>query len=1480
LSDLTASTGTSVTHTVEVRDFEFFPQHITIATGDLVQWDWTGVIEHTTTSDATDGPDSWDSGLFGQGATYVSPTLSSGVHPYYCIPHGGPGGVGMSGTITVQASCTDGAVPVALSFGESGGSFDGYEVLVDGQIIGTFAYDASGMNNISVNVIGDGQSHTILVRDLGDTNCSVSTNIVTPDCNASTCSLGLSAVESGPCDGSDQVSVELTVTDVGGGASGFTASVDGQSVGTFAYSGNGTTVVSVNIAGDGQNHTITVTDIEDGTCSASADISTSNCTLPCSLDNLTLNVAGGGNPITHIVEVRDFEFFPANIDINLGDIVRFEWTGVIEHTTTSDATDGPDSWDSGLFGQGAVYEVTPITEGVHPYYCIPHGGPGGVGMSGVINVLPANPCQGETVSLNISFESTNPGNAGYNLFVDGQLTANSPISYDPSGNQSLIIDLVGDGLSHSVEVQDIELNTCSASSNIIVPDCSVSAPCSLELSILSISDCDENNNLSVTFEVQSEQTSGVGFNVLVDGNQVNTNPIAYDVSGITAHTINFAGTGADRLIEIVDVDSVTCQASQTISTSLCGPVCEILDLNIETGMPSLHYIEVRDFDFFPPQITTKTGDTVAFIWTGTIEHTSTSDALDGPSSWDSGLLGQGSEYRIVLEEAGTHPFYCIPHGGPGGIGMSGTINVVEDCDDGFTLADISFAVTNGSTFGYNVFLDGEFLSGPFVYNDPVGQNSISVSIPGDGMQHTLTVQDIDVEFCALSSVFTAPECPVLCEISNLTATSGNAVVHQVEVRNNEFVPEVLNVYTSERINFIWTDSGSHSTTSDNISGANSWDSGILEQGSEFEIQLNQAGDHPYFCQVHGGPGGVGMSGLIHASQTCEDSIVGVQISFEVQGGAATGYNVLVDGELLSGSPFAYDDTMGMNEQTLMLIGDGATHFITIQDTGDEACVSSTQIALPDCEATCAISLTNVEYDVPVLHTVEVLDFEFSPRDIIVNVGDTIRFEWTGVIAHTVTSDAQTGSDVFNSGLLDQGAVWELVIETLGMHPYYCIPHGAPGGIGMAGTIQVVESCEDGQLNSLIQFTADSPGFNGYQVFVDGEGALGNPYSYATGLVQSLVLDLPADGQEHQILIQDLDNEACLLDTILIIPDCSDECFGFEADFSYELDPNTQTVTFTDQSSANTESWLWTFGDGEMSTLQNPVYQYETFATYEVCLIASSANMICADTICKNISIEEIFCAVAFSYETEGLTVLLTDESIISDTSVNVSWYLEDGTALGEGAMLSYSFEDIGVYTICMEVNSENCSEVVCQTIDLSDPCLLLTANFSYTADSENPKLIQFTDLTQGAHDQWLWGFGDGFTSNEANPSYEYASTGIYTVCLLAQNTANACTDAYCDQVYVGVTDINNLAEEQPLFIYPNPSYEDYPTWHIQGIKSEDYIEDLSVRVFDMRGSIIEEEIIRGEEAIAVSIHRPLAAGMYFIELRSKHNIYRGRVVQQ
>jgi len=85
-------------------------------------------------------------------------------------------------------------------------------------------------------------------------------------------------------------------------------------------------------------------------------------------------------------------------------------------------------------------------------------------------------------------------------------------------------------------------------------------------------------------------------------------------------------------------------------------------------------------------------------------------------------------------------------------------------------------------------------------------------------------------------------------------------------------------------------------------------------------------------------------------------------------------------------------------------------------------------------------------------SVSMVDSAFDPADVTVEAGETLTWSNDGALPHTATAD--DGS--FDTGTLDPGDSDSVRIDEPGTYPYYCTLHGAPGGIGMAGTITVAE----------------------------------------------------------------------------------------------------------------------------------------------------------------------------------------------------------------------------------------------------------------------------------------------------------------------------------------------------------------------------------------------------------------------------------------
>src|SRR5437867_4367218 len=91
-----------------------------------------------------------------------------------------------------------------------------------------------------------------------------------------------------------------------------------------------------------------------------------------------------------------FSFSPSTVTVAPGEKVTWVWAGAT-HSSTSDATSGSDAWDSGLMTTGSFDHVF-TTIGAHPYYCVLHGSPGGIGMSGVVQVAPTTPTPTSTAT--------------------------------------------------------------------------------------------------------------------------------------------------------------------------------------------------------------------------------------------------------------------------------------------------------------------------------------------------------------------------------------------------------------------------------------------------------------------------------------------------------------------------------------------------------------------------------------------------------------------------------------------------------------------------------------------------------------------------------------------------------------------------------------------------------------------------------------------------------------------------------------------------------------------------------------------------------------------------------------------------------------------------------------------------------------------------------------------------------------------------
>lgn len=223
-------------------------------------------------------------------------------------------------------------------------------------------------------------------------------------------------------------------------------------------------------------------------------------------------------------------------------------------------------------------------------------------------------------------------------------------------------------------------------------------------------------------------------------------------------------------------------------------------------------------------------------------------------------------------------------------------------------------------------------------------------------------------------------------------------------------------------------------------------------------------------------------------------------------------------------------------------------------------------------------------------------------------------------------------------------------------------------------------------------------------------------------------------------------------------------------------PAPLTVQFTDTSTAGmypVTGWLWTFGDGATSTLQNPSHTYTANGLYDVRLTLTTAMGPVEVLAEDHISVSPLVNPVAdFSASaTTGLaplTVQFTDLSQPGSLPITGwLWSFGDGTT-STLQNPSHTYTAAGAYTVSLQVSAAQGSNTLQRVgyIVLHHP-VEPTADFSLDNPvGYAPMTVQFTDESHpgtAAITEWAWTFGDGGTSSDANPGHTYTTPGVYTV---------------------------------------------------------------------------------------------------------------------
>ncbi len=225
------------------------------------------------------------------------------------------------------------------------------------------------------------------------------------------------------------------------------------------------------------------------------------------------------------------------------------------------------------------------------------------------------------------------------------------------------------------------------------------------------------------------------------------------------------------------------------------------------------------------------------------------------------------------------------------------------------------------------------------------------------------------------------------------------------------------------------------------------------------------------------------------------------------------------------------------------------------------------------------------------------------------------------------------------------------------------------------------------------------------------------------------------------------------------------------------------VTFTDLSTGNPTSWSWNFGNGNTSILQNPTANFSSPGNYTVTLTVRSGNN--TNTITKSAYIKVFRNPVSnlSATPTSGCTPLnvsFTDNSTPGDGIINQwLWDFNDGSPASNQQNPTHTYLTVGQYDVSLKVTDNNgCSNTKLEN-NLVTPNPKPRALISVTSQRSGctaPLTVNFISNSVGQNLSYLWNFGDGNSSTQANPTHTYTSLGVYDVSLSVIDQAG-CSDS-------------------------------------------------------------------------------------------------------
>ncbi|TMI13991.1 PKD domain-containing protein [Candidatus Bathyarchaeota archaeon] len=207
------------------------------------------------------------------------------------------------------------------------------------------------------------------------------------------------------------------------------------------------------------------------------------------------------------------------------------------------------------------------------------------------------------------------------------------------------------------------------------------------------------------------------------------------------------------------------------------------------------------------------------------------------------------------------------------------------------------------------------------------------------------------------------------------------------------------------------------------------------------------------------------------------------------------------------------------------------------------------------------------------------------------------------------------------------------------------------------------------------------------------------------------------------------------------------------------------------------TYAWTFGDGGTSNVANPTHAYAAAGTFTVTLtITDSSTPTQTATATHTVTVSAGLAANFTSSPAHpiiGGTVTFTSTVTGGATPYVYSWTFGDG-GTSTVANPTHAYATSGNFTVTLRVTDSSTPALSATATHFVIVASAVTANFtSSPASPTTGQTVTFTSTVSGGTTpySYSWTFGDGGTSNVANPTHAYTTPGTFTVTLTVTDSS-------------------------------------------------------------------------------------------------------------